>query len=133
AQHLGLPEGTVASRLARARTMLVKRLAQRGVVLSGGTLAAVLAQNVASASVPASVVSSTISAASLFAAGQLAAAGSVSVKVAALTEGVLKAMMITKLKPVVAVVMVLGFLVTGATVVTSRFAVAQGEKPAAVE
>src|SRR6266571_1654903 len=33
ARHLGLPEGTVGSRLARARVMLAKRLAQRGVVL----------------------------------------------------------------------------------------------------
>jgi RNA polymerase sigma factor (sigma-70 family) len=129
ARHLGLPEGTVGSRLARARVMLAKRLAQRGVVLSGGALAALLAQNVASAGVPHSVVSSTISAASFFAAGQATATGLVSVKVAALAEGVLKAMMMSKLKAVVAVVLVLGFIVTGTTVLTSRIAVAQGEPP----
>jgi hypothetical protein len=50
-----------------------------------------LAQNGASAGVPSSVVSSMLKAASLFAAGQ-AAPGVISVKVAALTEGVLKAM-----------------------------------------
>jgi RNA polymerase sigma factor (sigma-70 family) len=60
ARRLRVPEGTVAGRLARARAMLAKRLARRGVVLSGGALAAVLAQNVASAGVPNSVVSSTI-------------------------------------------------------------------------
>src|SRR5580698_8503021 len=38
AAHLGCPEGTVASRLARARAMLAKRLTQRGVALSGGAL-----------------------------------------------------------------------------------------------
>jgi hypothetical protein len=43
-------------------------------------------------------VSSTIKAADLYAAGQTAAAGAVSVKVAALTEGVLKAMLLTRLK-----------------------------------
>src|SRR5260370_36370984 len=75
ARHVGLPEGTVGSRLARARVMLAKRLAARGVALSGGALAVVLAQNVASAGVPDSVVSSTISAASFFAAGQGAATG----------------------------------------------------------
>jgi hypothetical protein len=36
ARPLGIPEGSVASRLARARAMLAKRLTQRGVVFSGG-------------------------------------------------------------------------------------------------
>ena len=36
---LGLPEGTVASRLTRARTMLAKRLTKRGLAVSAGTLA----------------------------------------------------------------------------------------------
>src|SRR5436309_5215404 len=128
ARHLGLPEGTVGSRLARARVSLVKRLTERGVALSAGGLAAVLAQNVASAGVPDSVVSSTISAASFFAAGSTAATGLVSVKVAALTEGVLKAMLMSKLKAVIAVILVLGCITTGATVLTLRSATAQ-DKP----
>jgi RNA polymerase sigma factor (sigma-70 family) len=105
ARQLGLPEGTVASRLARARATLAKRLARRGVVLSGGALAAVLSQNVASAGAPTSVVSSTIKAASLFAAGQVAAPGAISARVAALTEGVLKTMLLTKLKIATAVLL----------------------------
>src|SRR5262245_9301225 len=107
ARYLGLPEGTVGSRLARARAMLAKRLVQRGVVLSSGALAAVLWQQVASAGVPASVVSSTIRAATLFAAGPAAAAGVICPRVAALTEGMLKAMMLSKLKAAVAAVLVL--------------------------
>ena len=91
ARQLAIPEGTVASRLARARGMLAKRLARHGLAVSGGSLAAVLSQTVASASVPTSVVASTIKAASLLAAGK--AAGVVSAKVAALTEGVVKAML----------------------------------------
>src|SRR5262249_33720659 len=51
ARELGCPEGTVGGRLARARAMLAKRLAQRGVALSGGALAAVLSQKAASAGV----------------------------------------------------------------------------------
>jgi RNA polymerase sigma factor (sigma-70 family) len=102
AQLLGLPEGTVASRLARARSLLAKRLTRRGVALSGGALAAALSRNVASAAMPASVVDSTIRAASLFAAGQAA----ISTKVAALAEGVLKTMLLTKLKSVMAVLFV---------------------------
>jgi hypothetical protein len=88
-------------------------------------------QNTGSAAVPDSVVSSTIRATSLFAAGHMAATGPVSAKVAALTEGVLKAMMMSKLKAVVAVVLVLGFIVTGATVLSCT-AVAQSDKPAAL-
>jgi uncharacterized protein (TIGR03067 family) len=105
ARHLDCPEGTVGGRLARARAMLANRLAKRGVTLSGGALAMVMAQSVASG-VPIAVVSSTIKAVSLLAAGQ-AATGVISVKVAALTEGVLKAMLFTKLK-IGAVLLALG-------------------------
>src|SRR5262249_10144848 len=111
AQLLGCPEGTVAGRLARARVMLAKRLAQRRGKLSGGAVAVVVAQRVACACVPALVVSSAIKAANLVAAGQTA--GVVTAKVAALTEGVVKAMFLTKIKSVLAVVLVVVTL-TGA-------------------
>ena len=127
ARQLRLPEGTVAARLARARAMLAKRLAHRGVTLSAGALAAVLSQHVASASVSNSLVSSTIQAATLVAVGQTAATGVIPVKVAALSEGVLKAMLMSKLKVMIAVMLVLGFLTTGATVLTLRTAAAQGQ------
>src|SRR5262249_13292482 len=112
AQQLGWPEGAVAGRLATARKMLATRLAQRGIVLSGGTLAAMLTHNAASACVPPSVVSSTIQAATAWAAGQAAATGVITVKVAALTEGVLQSMLLTKLKTAVGVL--LAVLVLGA-------------------
>jgi RNA polymerase sigma factor (sigma-70 family) len=98
ARQLGLPEGTVASRLARARTMLAKRLAGRGVALSVGALATVLSEEAASASVPISGASLTIKVAALAAAGQATAAGLISAKVAGLTNGVLKVMLLNKLK-----------------------------------
>jgi RNA polymerase sigma factor (sigma-70 family) len=97
AGQLGLPEGTVASRLARARTMLAKRLARQGVVLSGGALVEVLSQKVLAETVPTFVLTRTIQAASLVATGQ-ATAGVISSQVAALAEGVLKTMLLTKLK-----------------------------------
>src|SRR5262245_16948450 len=52
ARQLGVPDGTLAARLARGRVMLAKRLARHGLAVSGGALAAMLAQNAASASAP---------------------------------------------------------------------------------
>jgi len=57
ARHLGVPEGTLAARVARGRVMLAKRLARHGLAVSGGALGTMLAQKVASACVPTSVVS----------------------------------------------------------------------------
>lgn len=131
ARQLRVPEGTVAGRLARARGMLSKRLTQRGITLSGGALAVVLAKNLASASVSSVLVSSTIQAATLV--GQTAATGAVSARVAALSEGVLRAMLMSKLKAAIALVMVLGFITTGTTFLTSRTSTAQNKPPAAAE
>lgn len=137
ARQLGVPEGTVAGRLARARTLLAKRLTQRGVTLSGGALAALLAENVAAAGVPDAVVSSAIHVAAFFAAGR-GAGGPVSVQIAALTEGMLKAMMMSKLKAVVVGVLVVGLLLTAAIALSGRAALAQapaasGPRPPAPE
>src|SRR5581483_4738563 len=113
ARQLGLPEGTVASRLARARTMLAKRLARHGLALSGGTLAAILSAKTASACVPAPLESTTIKAVTLLAVGQAAATGLIPAKVVALVEGVLKAMLMTKLKTALAICFATGLLLLG--------------------
>src|SRR5262249_53163007 len=124
AGQLGCAEGTVASRLARARIMLAKRLTRRGIALSGGALTAGAAQQAGWAGVPNSVVDSTIKAASLLAAGK-AATGAISGKVAALMEGVMKAMLFSKLKTTIAMVLILGFVATGATILTCPTAAGQ--------
>src|SRR5262245_57750451 len=63
AQQLGLPEGTVGSRLARGRALLARRLSRRGLSLSATSLAIVLPQQAASGAVPAALLSNTIKAA----------------------------------------------------------------------
>ncbi|HEV3443099.1 MAG TPA: sigma-70 family RNA polymerase sigma factor [Gemmataceae bacterium] len=98
ARILGCLEGTLSSRLARARTLLARRLCRRGVILSGGALASVLSAHGASSSVPVGLVSGTIKMALPLAAGQAAATACVSANVLTLTEGVLKAMLLTKVK-----------------------------------
>jgi RNA polymerase sigma factor (sigma-70 family) len=113
ARQLAVPEGTVAGRLARARTMLARRLARHGLPVSGAALAAVLSQQAAVACVPSLVLSRAIKAAITFAAGKAAATGVISVKAAILTEGVLKAMLLSKLKTVMSVVVILSVLVFG--------------------
>lgn len=125
-QHFHLPEGTVATRLATARAMLARRLARPGLRFSGGVLATLLAEHVASARVPTSVALSTIRAASFFAAGP--AAGVISTKAATLAEGVLKTMLLTKLKIVAAGLVMAGVLGTGVAAVTQQ---GSAERPAA--
>ena len=113
ARQLGWPEGTVSGRLARARVLLAKRLTRRGLALSGGALGLVMSQGAASAAVPATLVMTTVRAATGIAAGQAAAGGVVSAPVAALMEGVMKAMLLSKLKNVMAVLAFLGLLGLG--------------------
>jgi hypothetical protein len=117
ARHLGCPPGTVGTRLARGRAMLGRRLARHGVTLSGGALAAQLAQGAASACVPGALLNTTVQAAALVAAGEASVPGVLSARAAALTEGVVKAMLLTKLKIATFGALLAGLLVTGVLLV----------------
>jgi RNA polymerase sigma factor (sigma-70 family) len=130
ARHLGIPEGTLSGRLTTARRKLAERLARRGLSLSGGVLAAFLSQEAAAANLPASLAIATTRAVTGVTAGS-EVASVVSAEVAALTEGVQKTMLLSKLKGISA--MFLACLVFGGTLLlTVRASAApQGEgKPA---
>jgi RNA polymerase sigma factor (sigma-70 family) len=96
ARALGVPEGTLSSRLARARSILARRLARRGVTLSAVALAVALGPEATAAVLPSALIVTTVQAGARALAGPLAA-GAVSALVAALTERVVKAMWLSKL------------------------------------
>jgi RNA polymerase sigma factor (sigma-70 family) len=122
ALHLGWPQGTVATRLRRGRQLLARRLSKSGLAISGALVAAVCSEAAASVRLSPSCVVSTNQAAKLFAAGKAAAPGAISAKVTALTEGVLRAMLLTKLKLLTAVFAVLVMFVSGAGLLVQQAA-----------
>lgn len=113
AEQLAIPVGTLSGRLTTAREMLAKRLTRHGLALSGGALLATLFPNAASAAVPSQLVTVTVQNATAIAAGQ--AAGGISVPVAVLADGVVRAMLFKKLK--IATVVLLTVLAGTAAVV----------------
>jgi RNA polymerase sigma factor (sigma-70 family) len=127
AQQLRVPEGTLSGRLSRGRAMLAKRLSQRGLMLSAAAVATLLSHSVASGCVPPLVMSATIKAASLTAAGQATAAGVISAQAVALAEGVLKAMLLCKLKILTPLVL-LAVLFFGVGVLRMHDRTAPGQK-----
>jgi RNA polymerase sigma factor (sigma-70 family) len=112
ARQLGWPEGTVAGRLARARALLARRLAQRGLALSSGALVAALSGEV-SAGVPVPLVSAVLRAAT-----QGPAPG----QAVALANIVTNALLVSKLKTAAVVLLAAGVVGTGSRIRSSRAA-----------
>jgi RNA polymerase sigma factor (sigma-70 family) len=109
ARQLRIPEGTLSGRLTTARRRLAKRLAPHGLALSAGALAAALCSATASAHVPPSLIAATVKAIAAIALGR-AAASVVSAQVAALSEGVIKTMFLTKLRAAIVVLLATGII-----------------------
>jgi uncharacterized protein (TIGR03067 family) len=108
---------------------LAQRLGRNGTVLSSATLAGFLAQGSASASLSNALVRNTIQAATHFAAGK-AGTAVVSAKVAAVLQGVMKTMFITKLKMTAVLVLAIGLIGMGAGVLVPG---ALADKPAVAQ
>jgi RNA polymerase sigma factor (sigma-70 family) len=97
AARLKISEGTLSSRLARAKARLRERLTKRGFAISAATLTLVLTQYASAVIIPPALVDSTIRVATLVAAGS-SLTGVAATSVITLTEGVLKAMLLAKLR-----------------------------------
>jgi RNA polymerase sigma factor (sigma-70 family) len=124
ARRLGWSPGSVKGRLERGRARLHRRLARRGLVPS----AVLAAAEVARAGAPAGWLGLTARAGALVAAGR-SATGVVSAEVIALAEGVLKAMLRTRLIFVAALLM-LGTLGAGVGAFAFRDQGPQKPRPA---
>jgi hypothetical protein len=120
ARQLNLAEGTLSSRLAAARKALAKRLRRHGWTGPGGAAAP--------AGLPVPLFTSTARAAALVLAGR-GAAGVVSARVIALSEGVIHAMFLNKLKVLVMALGVVGALSVGTGRLT-HLALAEGSAAA---
>ena len=111
ARMLEIPEGTLSWRLAQARKLLAKRLSRKELVLPLAALAAGL-----SPTLRASTLKTALT------------AGAVPAQVLALTEGVIKAMLLTKLKLTVCVATLAIVAGIGATGLTYRATAQEPER-----
>jgi RNA polymerase sigma factor (sigma-70 family) len=124
ARRLGWAPGSLQGRLERGRKRLHQRLARRGLAL-GVALAAVEASHgLAGAAVPTALAGPVVSAAALVAAGQPVPPVVAPAKVVALAEGVVKTMFLTRIKAVLATLLVAATLLAGGTAMFPRPSVA---------
>jgi RNA polymerase sigma factor (sigma-70 family) len=109
ARRLGCPQGTILSRLSRARERLRERLTRRGLMVPAGLLADIPQAVTVPSALSQSVIQSAL---------QLAAGGAVTTvvpaSVADLTQGILRIMTMTKLKITAAALTMVAALAVGA-------------------
>jgi hypothetical protein len=104
ARMLGIPEGTLSSRLAKAKKLLARKLSRYGTI----AFAALISEACLTPTLRASTVNAVLS------------AGTVSAQVLALTEGMMKAMLLSKLKITACAAALMLLAGVGATGLTYR-------------
>jgi RNA polymerase sigma factor (sigma-70 family) len=131
AKELGVKEGTVRSRLNRARQRLQHQLARRGIELSVLLAAVSIADSGGKAGVPAELVRATVHSGLLIAAGGTAA-GVIPSHVATLAAGVTRTMLLTKAKIIATTFLVVSLLIGSTGVLTHQVLAGKGLGPQAV-
>ena len=130
AGRLGWPLGTVKGRLARARDLLRRRLTRRGLTLSPAALASHLAVPDLKTAVPASLEYATLRAAQAVArtaGASITTVAAVSLPVAALTQGALRAMTMTQAKAFALPLLVIGAVTAGVVIGATQSAPSETE------
>jgi RNA polymerase sigma factor (sigma-70 family) len=128
ARALGLPEGTLSSRLARGRALLAQRLTRWCPSVAGEVLLAGLGKQ----ALAAPLVQATTKAGMSVLAGQPINSGLVSAQVVLLSQGVLRSMFMTKLKIAAALLCVGSLLACAVGMAASRGFGKEDDSPAAV-
>lgn len=128
AAQMGIPEGTLSSRLAHARKVLAQRLSRRGVTTSAIVISAALGRDSVATVIPHSLMNTTISAAVRFAPGGSVPLG-VSPAVSSLTDGVLKTMLATRLRQLLAIGLLICGLIGVGSVLSQQLQVTLPQDP----
>ena len=130
AGRLRIPEGTLSSRLAHARKILAGRLMRRGVSASAGAIATALGREASASVVPHQLIQHTARAAARSLRGGMVPPDVLSNRVTSLTDGVMKAMIATRLRMMTgAGMLALSLMGLGAAAVVGQFSTTPAVQP----